>query len=62
MSEDLRLDGKLAELSRELMVRSPVSGFAIAEAFASRRNKAHFHSGEQVGLENFWAISSVSHA
>lgn len=33
MSEDLRLDGKLQELSRELMARSPVPGFAIAEAF-----------------------------
>lgn len=33
MLDDTRLDGKLQELSRELMARSMVPGFGIAEAF-----------------------------
>jgi hypothetical protein len=36
MLDDTRLDGKLLELSRELMSRSMVPGFPIAEAFTMR--------------------------
>lgn len=34
--DDTRLDGKLHELSRELMVRSLVPGFGIADAFTMK--------------------------
>jgi hypothetical protein len=36
MLDDTRLDGKLQELSRELMMRSMVPGFGIADAFTMR--------------------------
>lgn len=36
MLDDTRLDGKLLELSRELMVRSLVPGFGIADAFTMK--------------------------
>lgn len=36
MLDDTRLDGKLQELSRELMMRSLVPGFAIADAFTMK--------------------------
>ena len=36
MLDDTRLDGKLQELSRELMVRSMVPGFGIADAFTMK--------------------------
>jgi hypothetical protein len=36
MLDDTRLDGKLQELSRELMMRSMVPGFAIADAFTMK--------------------------
>ena len=36
MLDDTRLDGKLLELSRELMMRSLVPGFGIADAFTMK--------------------------
>jgi hypothetical protein len=36
MLDDTRLDGKLQELSRELMMRSMVPGFGIADAFTMK--------------------------
>lgn len=36
MLDDTRLDGKLLELSRELMARSMVPGFGIADAFTMK--------------------------
>lgn len=36
MLDDTRLDGKLQELSRELMMRSMVPGFPIADAFTMK--------------------------
>ena len=36
MLDDTRLDGKLLELSRELMMRSMVPGFGIADAFTMK--------------------------
>jgi hypothetical protein len=36
MVDDSRLDGKLEELSRELMARSMVPGFTIADAFTTQ--------------------------
>lgn len=36
MSDDGRLDAKLAELARELMLRPLVPGFSIADAFTMR--------------------------
>lgn len=36
MLDDTRLDGKLHELSRELMMRSLVPGFGIADAFTMK--------------------------